>query len=287
MLQASSLRRRSFPYFDNNNNYGSNRNRNSPSSQQQYQRSNRNSNNSSNSSNSVEFMYQGRNKQQWTTLQSKIRQRLATQNILYLEDEAEMTRRTTPPTPAATLHAPANYIESVIDRDDRIRRQKLNDDDFKKRDGKYDEYRDKLAIDYPNKATAAHYHYLSRHIITDLDRWIENLSPATTDVGIQYRAMVKRLLDRWGPTSEKDAEEGRRKFASIAVDTYGADVFLAAADSIVDNLAKTTPSWNQSPSDHTYRDRHGTPTAPTSSHISKPTKPHSLHGNYSIRPTNP
>ena len=51
--------------------------------------------------------------------------------------------------------------------------------------------------------------------------------------------MVKRLLDRWGPTSEKDAKESRRKFASIAVDTYGADVFLAAADTIVDNLAKT------------------------------------------------
>ena len=136
------------------------------------------------------------------------------------------------------MHAPANRTESIIDRDDRTRRQKLNDDDFKKRDGKFDEYRDKLAIDYP-KATAAHYHHLSRHIITDFDRWIENLTPATTDVGIQYRAMVKRLLDNWGPTSEKDAEESRRKFASIAVDTYGADVFLAAADSIVDNLKKT------------------------------------------------
>lgn len=183
-------------------------------------------------------MYQGRNKQQWATLQSKIRQRMATQNILYLEDQAEMTRRTAPPAPAVTLHAPANRIESASDKDDRIRRQKLNDDDFKKRDGKFDEYRDKLAIDYP-KATACHYHHLSRHIITDLDRWIENLVPTTTDVGIQYRAMVKRLLDNWGPTSEKDAEEGRRKFASIAVDTYGADVFLAAADSIVDNLKKT------------------------------------------------
>ena len=163
---------------------------------------------------------------------------MATQNILYLEDETEMVRRTTPPTPAVTLHAPAHYIESAAERDDRIRQQKLNDDDFKKRDGKFDEYKDKLAIDYP-KGTAAHYHFLSRAIITDLDRWIENLSPGTTDVAVQYRAMVKRLLDRWGPTSEKDAEESRRKFASIAVDTFGADVFLAAADTIVDNLAKT------------------------------------------------
>ena len=136
------------------------------------------------------------------------------------------------------MHAPAHYLESTAERDDRNRQQKLNDDDFKKRDTKFDEYKDKLAIDYP-KATAAHYHYLSRAIITDLDRWIENLSPATSDVAIQYRAMVKRLLDRWGPTSEKDAEESRRKFASIAVDTFGADVFLAAADTIVDNLAKT------------------------------------------------
>ncbi len=236
MLRAASFQRSSSPYFENN--YGSNRNRNSSSSQHLYQRSNRNSNSNSNSSNSADFIYQGRNKQQWATLQSKIRTRLATQNILYLEDELEMTRRTTPPAPAVTLHAPAHYIESAAERDDRIRQQKLNDDDFKKRDTKFDEYKDKLAIDYP-KATAAHYHYLSRAIITDLDRWIENLSPATSDVSIQYRAMVKRLLDRWGPTSEKDAEESRRKFASIAVDTYGADVFLAAADTIVDNLAKT------------------------------------------------
>ena len=43
-----------------------------------------------------------------------------------------------------------------------------------------------------------------------------------------------------GTKSEKDAKEGRRKFASIVVDTCGTDVvFLAAADSIVDNLAKT------------------------------------------------
>jgi hypothetical protein len=70
-------------------------------------------------------MYQGRNKQQWATLQSKIRQRLATQNILYLENESEMIRRTTPPAPAVTLHASVNRIESATDKDDRIRMQKL------------------------------------------------------------------------------------------------------------------------------------------------------------------
>ena len=64
---------------------------------------------------------------------------MATQNILYLEDETEMARRTTPPAPAVTLHAPAHYIESGrAERDDRVRQQKLNDDDFKKRDGKFD-----------------------------------------------------------------------------------------------------------------------------------------------------
>ena len=199
-----------------------------------------------------------------------------------------MARRTTPPTPAVTLHAPAHYIESVAERDDRVRQQKLNDDDFKKRDGKFDEYKDKLAIDYP-KATAAHYHFLARAIITDLDRWIENLSPGTTDVAVQYRAMVKRLLDRWGPTSEKDAEESRRKFASIAVDTYGADVFLAAADTIVDNLAKTLPRttqlWNQYPSVRIWPDPHGTLPARTSPPTSRPTKRHKQPGNSNTQPT--
>ena len=76
MLRAASFQRSSSPYFENN--YGSNRNRNSSSSQHLYQRSNnRNSNSNSNSSNSADFIYQGRNKQQWATLQSKIRTRLA------------------------------------------------------------------------------------------------------------------------------------------------------------------------------------------------------------------
>ena len=87
------------------------------------------------------------------------------------------------------------YIETAADKENRIRQQKLHDDDFKKRDSKFDEHRDKLAIDYP-KATAAHYHYLSRTIITNLDRWIENIVPLTSDVQIQYKAMKKRLLDR-------------------------------------------------------------------------------------------
>ena len=114
MLRASSLQRSSSSYFENN--YGSNRNRSSSSSQYLYRHrsaTNRNSNSNSNSVNSAEFIYQGRNKQQWATLQSKIRTRLATQNILYLEDELEMARRTTPPAPAVTLHAPAHYIESA------------------------------------------------------------------------------------------------------------------------------------------------------------------------------
>ena len=38
-------------------------------------------------------------------------------------------RRTTPPAPAEILHAPAHYIESAAERDDRIGQQKLNDDD--------------------------------------------------------------------------------------------------------------------------------------------------------------
>ena len=233
MLPTSSYRNSTGGYFSRNtqspSRSSSSRFRNNPSLS---------SSNSSSNQHSADFIYQGRNKQQWATLQSKIRQRLATHNLLYLEDEIEMLRRTTPPAPAVTLLPPAMYIETAADKENRIRQQKLHDDDFKKRDSKFDEHRDKLAIDYP-KATAAHYHYLSRTIITDLDRWIENIVPLTSDVQIQYKAMKKRLLDRWGPTSEKDAEEGRRKLASITIDSYGADVFLAGTDSIVDNLAKT------------------------------------------------
>ena len=141
MQGSPSHQGNSSPYFGNSSN-SRYRTRNiypqSPNRQSRY-RSPLSSNNNSNSSNSADFIYQGRNKQQWATLQSKIRTRLATQNILYLEDELEMARRTTPPAPAVTLHAPAHYIESAAERDDRIRQQKLNDDDFKKRDTKFDE----------------------------------------------------------------------------------------------------------------------------------------------------
>ena len=252
MLPTASYRNSTGGYFNRNpqspSRSLSSRFRNNPSLS---------SSNSSSNQHSADFIYQGRNKQQWATLQSKIRQRLATHNRLYLEDEIEMLCRTTPPATAVTLLPPAMYIETAADKENRIRQQKLHDDDFKKRDSKFDEHRDKLAIDYP-KATAAHYHYLSRTIITDLDRWTENIIPLTSDVQIQYKAMKSTdgdLPPRKMP--KRDAASSPASPSTHTEQTYSSPVqtpSLTTSPRRSYATLPTTQSWNQCHHDRTYPD---------------------------------
>ena len=65
------------------------------------------------------------------------------------------------------------------------------------------------------RGIAAHYQFLSQSIITDLERAIENIIPPTTNVMIHYRIMKERLLNKFRPNSQKDAEEIRRKLNSL------------------------------------------------------------------------
>ena len=44
----------------------------------------------------------------------------------------------------------------------------------------------------------------------------------------QYRVMKERLLNKFGPNSQKDAEETRRKIESLHGDHRGWDIYLAA-----------------------------------------------------------
>ena len=75
---------------------------------------------SSPSSNIVEFIYKGANKHHWAKLQSKIKQRLMTENISYIDDEEEVARRSMPPPPAVYLSPPA-FHESSQDKEERQR----------------------------------------------------------------------------------------------------------------------------------------------------------------------
>ena len=135
---------------------------------------------------------------------------MAEKNISYIEDEEGiMARRSIPPPPAAFLAPPA-FFETPQDKEERQRQQKLMDEARKKREDKFEEYRDLFAKDFP-KGISAHYAFLSQSIITDLERAIQNIIPPTTNVMIHYRAMKDRLLNKFGPNSQKDATETWRK----------------------------------------------------------------------------
>jgi hypothetical protein len=159
---------------------------------------------------------------------------MMSQNIWYLEDKVEMARRCNPPPPVATI--PPLPAETVEEKENRIRQQRLIDEHRRKRELKFEGYQDNLAIDYAS-AIAVYYRFLSPTIQIDLNRAIEEITPATTDIAIHYRRMKAHLEDKWGPNSEKDSEEALRKLALLIVDDRGADVFLAAVFAIIDLLA--------------------------------------------------
>jgi hypothetical protein len=112
------------------------------------------------------------------------------------------------------------------------------DEPRKKKEDKFEEYRDLFAKDFP-KGMAAYYNFLTESIITDLERAIQNIIPPTSNVMTHYRVMKERLLSKHGPNSQKDAEETRKKLEGLHGDHKGWDVFLAAHDSLVEVLLKT------------------------------------------------
>ena len=137
------------------------------------------------------------------------------EHISYTDDDEEMTRRRILP-PPATFLAPPAFLESPADKEERQRQQKLIDEARKKREDKYEEYRDLFAKYFP-KGIAAHHKILTQSIITDLETAIENIIPPATNVMIHYRVMKERLLNKFGPNSQNDAEETRRKLAQSSV----------------------------------------------------------------------
>ena len=83
--------------------------------------------------------------------------------------------------------------------------------------------------------------FLSQSIITDLERYIAAIRPATTDQEIQYRAMCKRLEDHWGPNPKKtprksDASSTTFKGTTTEVGIY---IYLSNLDELTEVLAKT------------------------------------------------
>jgi hypothetical protein len=105
------------------------------------------------------------------------------------------------PPPALYLTPPA-FLESPHHKEERQRQQKLIDESRKKREDKFEEYRDHFAKDYP-KGIEAHYFFLPESIITDLELAVLNIMPPTFNVMTHYRVMKERLLSKHGPNSLK------------------------------------------------------------------------------------
>jgi hypothetical protein len=154
-------------------------------------------------------------------------------NISYIDDPREVARRSVPPPATTTIPAPM-FLETIQDKEDRMRQQKLLDDDRKKKEDKFDEYKDLFAKDYA-KAISAIYSFLSDSIITDLNRAIEDIDEAKD----RYRIIKERLTNKWGPNNQKDATENINKLTTLHGDHRGWDVMLAGQDIILENLSKT------------------------------------------------
>jgi hypothetical protein len=195
-----------------------------------------------------------------------------------------------PPPPALYLAPPA-FLESPQDKEERQRQQKLIDESRKKREDKFEGYRDHFAKDYP-KSIAAHYFFLPKSIITDLERAVQNIMPPTSNVMTHYRVMKERLLSKHGPNSQKDAEETRKKLEGLHGDHRGWDVYLAAHDSLVgpryqSATLPTIPLCNQSRPDHIYQYHQSQQVWQHSSHTKPTMRPTNKHGTYSIQTIKP
>ena len=157
---------------------------------------------------------------------SKIKQKLMADNLSYLEDAAELRRRTLVPPPALFIRPPIGHAEGALEKEIRAREQKIIDENHKLEVSRHNEYKDKLASDYP-KATTAHYHFLSRQIITDLERHIENIFlPADYGRRIPLLSDEEETSRRMGPSSDTDALKTVKDIQNLTGDYRGWDVYL-------------------------------------------------------------
>ena len=140
-------------------------------------------------------------------------------DIGYLDDEEEVARRKIPP-PSPVFLEPPMHAEDPRDRDIRLRQQLLIDEERKLAAATSKDYKEKFASDYP-KAIAIIYALVSETIRKDLSRAVENTVPPITNNEAKYRKIRERLQDKWGPNSQKDAEELRRKLANLQGDARG------------------------------------------------------------------
>ena len=143
-------------------------------------------------------------------------------DIGYLDDEEEVASR------------------NPRDRDIRFRQQLLIDEERKlAATTTAKDYKEKFASDYPKAIAIIYSSLVSETIRKDLSRAVENAVPPITNNETKYRKIRERLQDKWGPNSQKDAEELRRKLTNLQGDARGWDIYLIALDDIIQVLTKT------------------------------------------------
>ena len=131
-----------------------------------------------------------------------------------------------------------HYQETPQEKEIRARDQANLDEDRKEKKKDFDRWQEKFAVDFA-KGMDCIYQLISQVIITDLDRTLEQLTPVTRDAEVQFFTIFRRLEDKWGPTSKKDAVEIVRLIHALQGDFRGWDIYLVGLDSLVETLTKT------------------------------------------------
>jgi hypothetical protein len=164
------------------------------------------------------LIYRGAaDKQQWFKLIGLLEQKFMAKDIGYLDDEEEeITNRKIPP-PSPIFLEPSMHAEDPKDRDIRLRQQLLIDEERKLAAATSKDYREKFASDYP-KAIAIVDGLISETVHKNLSRTVENAVSTIANNEAKYRKIRERLQDKWGPNSQKDAEERRRKLTNLQGD---------------------------------------------------------------------
>ena len=199
----------------------------------EFHRGNNSATSSSSSSSSANFIYRGADKQQWSKLIGLIEQKFMAKEIGYLDDEEEVSSTIIPP-PSPIFLEPPMHAEDPRDRDIRFRQQLLIDEERKLAAATAKDYKEKFANDFP-KAIAIIYSPVFETVRKDLSRAVENAVPPITNNETKYRKIRERLQDKWGPNSQKDAKELRRKLTNLQGDARGWDIYLIALDDITQN----------------------------------------------------
>lgn len=184
---------------------------------------------------SKEFIYGHKDKSKWSRLLDQLAAAFQAEQISYILNPAELSRRKTQP--VAPPRLVSLFIETAEDTENRKYEQRLLDDDHKALMAKYRSYVEDIPNDF-GSAIALVLKTVSEAIKVDLQDWMSKLPSGTAPEG-KYNSMRERLEEKWGPSSQRDAIELRDTLSNLDGDAIGWEKYLQRFEEIVSTLTKT------------------------------------------------